>query len=52
MSGLTGSMIDYGMMTIGGERGIIGMTKEHLSMAIGLNIPLFFIITKMDIRIR
>ena len=49
MSGLTGSMIDYGMMTIGGERGIIGMTKEHLSMAIGLNIPLFFIITKIDI---
>jgi len=42
-------MIDYGMMTIGGERGIIGMTKEHLSMAIGLNIPLFFIITKIDI---
>jgi len=49
MSGLTGCLLDYSMVTIGGERGIVGMTKEHISLSLGLNIPLFFVITKIDI---
>ena len=49
MSGLTGCLIDYAMVTVGGERGVIGMTKEHIAMAIGLQIPIFFVITKIDI---
>lgn len=49
MSGLSGCFIDYAMVTIGGDRGIIGMTKEHMGIAIALNIPIFIVITKIDI---
>ena len=49
MSGLSGCFIDYAMVTIGGDRGIIGMTKEHIGIAIALNIPIFIVITKIDI---
>ena len=49
MSGLNGFLIDYCIVTIGADRGIIGMTKEHLSIAIALKIPLIIIITKIDI---
>jgi GTPase len=48
-TGLSGCCIDYAMVTIGGDRGIIGMTKEHLQIAISLNIPTFIVITKIDI---
>lgn len=47
--GLSGCYIDYALVTIGGDRGIIGMTKEHLQMAVALNIPIFIVITKIDI---
>lgn len=49
LSGLSGCFIDYAMVTIGVDRGIIGMTKEHMGIAISLNIPLFIVITKMDV---
>ena len=49
MSGLNGFLIDYCIVTIGADRGIIGMTKEHLSIAIALKIPIIIIITKIDI---
>lgn len=49
VSGLSGCFIDYAMVTIGVDRGIIGMTKEHMGIAISLHIPLFIVITKMDI---
>lgn len=48
MSGLSGCYIDYAMVTIGADRGIIGMTKEHMGIAIALKIPLFIVITKID----
>ena len=32
--GLNGYFIDYAMVTVGVDRGIIGMTKEHLALAI------------------
>lgn len=28
--------------------GIVGMTKEHLGLALALNIPVFVVITKID----
>ena len=37
------------MVTIGVDRGIIGMTKEHLAIALALKIPIFIVITKIDI---
>ena len=49
ISGLNGYFIDYAMVTIGVDRGIIGMTKEHLAIALALKIPIFIVITKIDI---
>jgi len=52
VTGLNGYMIDYAMVVIGADRGIIGMTKEHLIVAISLNIPIFIVITKQDVAIK
>ena len=49
LSGLNGCYIDYAMITIGADRGIIGMTKEHLTLAIVLKLPILVVITKLDI---
>ena len=49
--GLNGYFIDYAMVTVGVDRGIIGMTKEHLALAIALKIPIFMVITKIDIAV-
>tara|TARA_B100000963_G_C22639395_1_gene679534 strand:+ start:6583 stop:7788 length:1206 start_codon:yes stop_codon:yes gene_type:complete len=49
LTGLNGCYIDYAMVTIGADRGIIGMTKEHLTLAIVLKIPILIVITKLDI---
>tara|TARA_B100001093_G_scaffold213054_2_gene204395 strand:- start:135 stop:1343 length:1209 start_codon:yes stop_codon:yes gene_type:complete len=49
ITGLNGFNINYAMITIGSDRGIIGMTKEHIALAASLQIPLFFVITKIDI---
>ena len=51
VSGLNGCFIDYVMITIGADRGIIGMTKEHLTIALALKIPIFIVITKIDIAV-
>lgn len=29
--------------------GIVGMCKEHLGMALALKVPVFFVVTKVDI---
>lgn len=49
ITGLNGFNINYAMITIGSDRGIMGMTKEHIALAASLKIPIFFVITKMDI---
>jgi GTPase len=49
ITGLNGFNINYAMITIGSDRGIIGMTKEHIALAVSLTIPIFIVITKLDI---
>lgn len=49
MSGLCGGCIDYAFLIVGANMGVGGMTKEHLNIALGLNIPVIVIITKIDI---
>lgn len=39
---------DYTMLMVGANAGIIGMTKEHLGLALALNVPVFVVITKVD----
>lgn len=49
VSGLNGFFIDYAMVTIGLDRGLVGMAKEHLALALALKIPIFVLLTKLDI---
>lgn len=36
------------MVKIGANAGIVGMTKEHLGLALALNVPVFVVVTKID----
>lgn len=50
IAGLTGCSIDYVMIVIGANTDIIPRTtKEHLALAVSLNLPIIFVITKIDI---
>ena len=49
VSGLNGFFIDYAMVTIGLDRGLVGMAREHLALALALKIPIFLVLTKLDI---
>ena len=51
VSGLNGYFIDYAIIVIGADRGIIGMTKEHLIVAMSLKIPIIIVITKIDVAV-
>ncbi|VDN23980.1 unnamed protein product, partial [Gongylonema pulchrum] len=46
--GMTGHVPEYAMLLIGANAGIVGMTKEHLSLALYLDIPIFIVVTKID----
>ncbi|XP_045474523.1 GTP-binding protein 1 [Harmonia axyridis] len=46
--GMTGHAPDFGMLMIGANAGIIGMTKEHLGLALALSVPVFVVVTKID----
>ena len=47
--GLTGLMPDYAAIIVGANMGVQRMTKEHLGIALALKIPIFIIVTKIDI---
>ncbi|KAK9908835.1 hypothetical protein WJX75_003542 [Coccomyxa subellipsoidea] len=47
--GLTGHLPDYACLIVGANAGIVGMCKEHLGVALALKVPVFFVVTKVDI---
>jgi GTPase len=47
--GLTGLIPDYALLVVGSNMGVQIMTKEHISIACALNIPMFVVVTKVDI---
>ena len=47
--GLTAHAPDYCMLVIGANMGVLRMTKEHLAIALALKVPVFVVITKVDI---
>lgn len=47
--GLTGHMPDYACLIVGANAGIVGMCKEHMGVALALKVPVFFVVTKVDI---
>jgi len=49
MFGLVGLMPDYSMIVVGANMGVSRMTREHLGISLALGIPLFIVITKIDI---
>lgn len=48
IGGLTANIPEYGMLMVGANAGLIGMSKEHLGVALALSIPVFITITKID----
>ncbi|XP_041474619.1 GTP-binding protein 1-like [Lytechinus variegatus] len=46
--GMTGHAPDFGMLMVGSNAGVIGMTKEHLGLALALSVPVFVVVTKID----
>ncbi|BFZ03628.1 hypothetical protein BsWGS_06667 [Bradybaena similaris] len=46
--GMTGHAPDFAMLMIGANAGVIGMTKEHLGLSLALNVPVFVVVTKID----
>jgi GTPase len=49
MFGLVGLMPDYAMIVVGANMGVSRMTKEHLGIALALSVPIFIVVTKIDI---
>lgn len=49
VQGLSGYWPHHVMMVISGRAGILGMTREHLALAIALDVPFFIVITKTDL---
>mmetsp|Transcript_521 Transcript_521/g.1784 ORF Transcript_521/g.1784 Transcript_521/m.1784 type:complete len:553 (+) Transcript_521:333-1991(+) len=47
--GLTAHAPDYCMLLVGANMGVLRMTKEHLSIALALKVPVFVVVTKIDI---
>ena len=45
---MTGHAPDFVMLIVGANAGVVGMTKEHLGLALALNVPVFVTITKVD----
>ncbi|PWN28593.1 P-loop containing nucleoside triphosphate hydrolase protein [Jaminaea rosea] len=48
IGGLTANVPEYGMLMVGANAGLIGMSKEHLGVALALSIPVFITVTKID----
>jgi GTPase len=49
MFGLVGLMPDYSMIIVGANMGVSRMTREHLGISLALKVPIFIVITKIDI---
>jgi translation elongation factor EF-Tu-like GTPase len=47
--GLTGLLPDFCLLVVGANMGVQVMTREHIGLAVALNIPLFVVLTKIDI---
>ncbi|KAK0553150.1 hypothetical protein OC846_002638 [Tilletia horrida] len=46
--GLTGCLPDYVLLMVGANAGLIGMSKEHLGIALALSVPVAVVVTKID----
>ncbi|OTA88547.1 hypothetical protein M434DRAFT_399007 [Hypoxylon sp. CO27-5] len=47
--GLLSSSPNYCLLMVAANNGLIGMSKEHLGIALALNVPIMVVVTKIDI---
>ncbi|QSZ37041.1 hypothetical protein DSL72_009133 [Monilinia vaccinii-corymbosi] len=47
--GILSSSPNYCLLMVAANNGLIGMSKEHLGIALALNVPVMVVITKIDI---
>eukprot|EP00923_Selenidium_pygospionis_P045841 GHVN01079145.1.p1 GENE.GHVN01079145.1~~GHVN01079145.1.p1 ORF type:complete len:548 (+),score=90.42 GHVN01079145.1:501-2144(+) len=46
--GLVGCFPDYAMIVVGANMGVQMMTIEHIGIALGMQVPVFIVVTKID----
>ncbi|CAM9746817.1 unnamed protein product [Ectocarpus sp. 12 AP-2014] len=49
LTGMTASALDYSMLVVSGVDGVQRMTREHLAIALALQLPIFVVMTKSDV---
>lgn len=49
LHGLTGYLIDYAILIVSANSSVQRMTREHISIALALNIPFMVVVTKIDL---
>ncbi|KAI5867908.1 P-loop containing nucleoside triphosphate hydrolase protein [Durotheca rogersii] len=47
--GLLSSSPNYCLLMVAANNGLVGMSKEHLGIALALNVPIMVVVTKIDI---
>lgn len=47
--GLSGLFPQYSMLVIGANMGVSRMTREHIGITMALKIPMFIVVTKLDL---
>jgi elongation factor 1-alpha len=47
--GVSGHYPDYGIVVISSNKGILPMTKQHITLLMSLNVPIIIILTRYDI---
>ena len=49
INGIHRCQVDYSMVIVGANMGVLRMTEEHLTLSLSLAIPTFIVVTKIDI---
>ena len=49
ISGISKCFVDYACIVVAANMGVLKMTREHLGIVLGMNIPFFIVLTKLDI---
>ena len=47
--GLSGHFPDYSFLIVGANKGILPMTKQHITVLLSMNIPIIIVVTRYDI---
>ena len=48
ITGMKRCLVDYAGIVVAANMGVLHMTKEHISLAMGLRLPIFIVLSKID----